>query len=70
MDAQKQQEFKNIYRKEKDPQVTHRMLAVYMVCVQGKTMQQTADDLMYSLDWVQGWISRYKTKGLDGIRDL
>ena len=63
MDMQEQQEFKNVYHKEKDPRVTHRMLAIRMICIQGKTIQCTADIIMYSLRGVQEWVSRHKSQG-------
>ena len=69
MDETNWEGFKKTYRKEKDPGVRARMLAVRMVHVRKRSVEDTADLLMQSPDWVRYWIRRYD-RGLDGLRDL
>ena len=39
-------DLRSIYRREKDPRVRARMLAVHMVCHRSLDMQDAADNLM------------------------
>ena len=70
MDETKRKELDNAYRKEKDHRVVTRMLAVHMVCVRKKSIDETAIDLMRSPRWVRKWVDRFDAGGLDGLRDL
>ena len=70
MDETKREELEKAYKKEKNPKVAARMLAVHMVCVRGKSAGETAANLMRTHKWVYGWLERYDAGGLDGLRDL
>ena len=69
MDEAEREELKEAYRKEKDPRVVTRMLAVRMVYVRKAGMDETATHLMRSTRWVRNWLHRHDG-GLDGLRDL
>ena len=58
------------YRSEKDPKIRARILAVHMVRVRRKSINETAADLMQSEKWVHNWLKRYDQGGLDNLRDL
>ena len=70
MDETEREELKEAYRKEKDPRVVARMLAVHMVYVRKAGIDETAAHLMRSARWVRNWLHRYDEGGLDGLRDL
>ncbi len=46
MDKTKREELEKAYKKEKNPRVAARMLAVHMVYVREKSVSATAADLM------------------------
>ncbi len=46
------------------------MLAVYMVHVCKKSIDETAGDLMRSPKWVRNWLNCFDSGGLNGLRDL
>ena len=48
MDTTKREELEKAYKKEKDPGVAARMLAVHMVCVRKQSISETAANLMRS----------------------
>ena len=70
MDETEREELKEAYRKEKDPMVAARMLAVHMVYVRKAGIDETAAHLMRSARWVRNWLHRYDEGGLEGLRDL
>ena len=70
MDETEREELKEAYRKEKDPRVAARMLAVHTVYVRKTGIDDTAAHLMRSARWVRNWLHRYDEGGLDGLRDL
>ena len=70
MDETEREELKEAYRKEKDPRVVARMLAVHMVYVRKAGIDETAAHLMRSARWVRNWLHRYDEGGLEGLRDL
>ena len=70
MDETGREELKETYRKEKDPRVATRMLAVHTVYVRKAGIDETAAHLMRSARWVRNWLHRYDEGGLDGLRDL
>ena len=63
-------DLKTAYRSEKDPRVRARILAVHMVRVRKKSVDETAADLLQSEKWVRNWLGRYDQGGLDSLRDL
>ena len=70
MDETEREELKEVYRKEKDPRVVARMLAVHMVYVRKAGIDETAAHLMRSARWVRNWLHRYDEGGLGDLRDL
>ena len=70
MDETEREELKEAYRKEKDPRVVARMLAVHMVYARKAGMDETATHLMRSVRWVRNRLRRYDEGGLEGLRDL
>ena len=66
MDDIKREELKETYRKEKDPRVVARMLAVRMVYVRKAGIDETAAHFMRSARWVRNWLHRYDEGGLEG----
>ena len=70
MDKTKREELEKAYKKEKNPRVAARMLAVHMVYVREKSVSATAADLMRTDKWVYDWLKRFDAGGLDGLRDL
>ena len=66
----KPEDLKKAYKKEKDPRVKIRMAAVNMVAIRGKSLQETADNLMQCPNWVSYWVERFREGGLDALRDL
>lgn len=63
-------DLKTAYRSEKDPRVRARILAVHMVRVRKKSVDETAADPLQSEKWVRNWLGRYDQGGLDSLRDL
>lgn len=63
-------DLKQAYKSEKDPWIKIRILAVHMVRVRKKGIDETAADLMQSERWVHSWLRRYDGGGLDSLRDL
>ena len=47
-----------------------RILAVYVVCVRKKGIDETATDLMQFERWAHDWLKRYDERGFDGLWDL
>ena len=45
------------------------MLAVLMVCKDGKQVQETVNMLRHCPNWVRMWVDRFEAGGLDGLRD-
>ena len=70
MDETKREELKKACRKEKDPMVAARMLAVHMVYVRKAGIDETAAHLMRSARWVRNWLRLYDEGGLGDLRDL
>ena len=70
MDKTKREELEKAYKKEKNPRVAARMLAVHMVYVREKSVSATAADLMRTDKWVYDWLKCFDAGGLDGLRDL
>ena len=70
MDETKREELKKACRREKDPMVVARMLAVRMVYVRKAGIDETAAHLIQSARWVRKWLHRYDEGGLDDLRDL
>ena len=70
MDKTKREELEKAYKKEKNPGVAARMLAVHMVHVREKSVSATAADLMRADKWVYDWLKRFDAGGLGGLRDL
>ena len=70
MDKTKREELEKAYKKEKNPMVAAKMLAVHMVYVREKSVGATAADLMRTDKWVYDWLKRFDAGGLDGLRDL
>ena len=66
----KYKELKEAYKKEKDFRIRPRMIAVNMVCRQGKSIQDVADSLMQCPAWVSKWVERFEEGGIDALRDL
>lgn len=58
------------FKKEKNPKIRSRMLAVHMVRVRGLGVEEVAANLMQSANWVRMWVGRYDLGGLDALRDL
>ena len=58
------------YRKEKDHRVGARMLAVHMVHFRKMSIDDAATNLLRCPKWVRNWLERFKTGGLEGLRDL
>ena len=59
MDETEREELKKACRKEKDPMVATRMLAVHMVYVRKADIDETAAHLMRSARWVRNWLHQY-----------
>ena len=70
MDETEREELKEAYRKEKDPRVAARMLAVHTVYVRKAGIDDAAAHLMRSARWVRNWLHRYDEGGLEGLRDI
>ena len=64
------EDLKQAYKSEKDPRIKIRILAVHMVRVSKKSIDETAANLMQSERWVHNWLRRYDEGGLDDLRDL
>ena len=64
------EDLKQAYKSEKDPRIKIRILAVHMVRVRKKGIDETAADLMQSERWVHNWLRRYDEGDLDNLRDL
>ena len=58
------------YRKEKDHRVGARMLAVHLVHFRKMSIDDAAANLLRCPRWVRNWLERFKTGGLEGLRDL
>ena len=52
MNTTKREELEKAYKKEKDPRVAARMLAVHMVYVRKQSISETAANLVRSDRWV------------------
>ena len=59
MDETEREELKEVYKKEKDPRVVARMLAVHMVYARKAGIDETAAHLMRSARWVRNWLRQY-----------
>ena len=70
MDKTKREELEKAYKKEKNPRVAARMLAVHMVHVREKSVSATAANLMRTDKWVYDWLKHFDAGGWDGLRDL
>ena len=70
MDETGREELKKACRKEEDPMVVARMLAVHMVYARKAGIDETAAHLMRSSRWVRNWLHRYDEGGLEGLLDL
>ena len=70
MNEMDKEDLKKAYQSEKDPKIRARILAVHMVRVRKKGIDETVADLMQSERWVHDWLKRYGEEGLDSLRDL
>ena len=70
MNEMDKEDLKKAYQSEKDPKIRARILAVHMVRVRKKGIDETVADLMQSERWVHDWLKRYDEEGLDSLRDL
>ena len=70
MEETERKGLKGAYRKEKDPKVVARILAVRMVHVRKAGIDETVAHLMRSARWVHKWLHRYDEGGLEDLRDL
>ena len=61
---------KMTYKKEKDPHIRSRILAVHMVCVLNKSVDATAEITMQCPEWVTKWVQRYREGGTEALADL
>lgn len=68
MDSKKDA-FKTAYRRERDPDVKIRMVAVNTVLVLGHDLCDVAKVLMQSRDRVYFWVRRYGEGGMDALRE-
>ena len=66
----KPEDLRKACKKEKDPKVVKRMVAVNMACNCNKSYQETADSLMQCPNWVSFWVQRFREGGIDALRDL
>ena len=57
------EDLKQAYKSEKDPRIKIRILAVRMVRVRKKGIDETAADLMQSERWAHNWLRRYDEGG-------
>ena len=64
------EEFKQAYRREKDPRVVKRMAAVNMAYYNQESTQHVADSLMQCPNRVLTWVRRFEEGGIDALRDL
>ena len=60
----KLEQLEKAYKKERSSIASTRMLAVLIVCKDGKQVQETANILRHCPNWVRMWVDR-----LDGLRD-
>lgn len=70
MPAVTPEDLRKACKKEKDPRVVKRMVAVNMTCNHGQSHQETADMLMQCPNWVSFWVKRFEEGGIDALRDL
>ena len=63
-------DLKKAQRREKDSRIRARILAVHMVRVRKKGIDETVADLMRSERWVHDWPKQYGEEGLGSLRDL
>ena len=66
METAKREGLENAYKKEKDPKVAARVLAVHTVHVREKSIAETGADLMRSDKWAYNWLKRFDAGGLGG----
>ena len=59
MPSMEKTKWEKVYKSEKDPKVVTRILAVYMVHVRKKSIDEIARDLMQSSRWVRDWLKRF-----------
>lgn len=59
-------EIEHRYRKESNPRVKQRLLAILNI-VEGKTIEQTGKIVRASISSVKRWISSWNKEGLDGL---
>ncbi len=64
------EEFKQAYRKEKDPRAVKRMAAVNMAYYNQESTQHVADSLMQCPNRALTWVRRFEEGGIDALRDL
>ena len=64
METTKREGLENAYKKEKDPKVAARVLAVHTVHVREKSIAETGADLMRSDKWAYNWLKRFDAGGL------
>ena len=70
MDKQERDDLKKACKKEKDHGIRAQILAINMVYNEGFKINEATACLMQCPDWIGIWIQRFKTDGLDGLRDL
>ncbi|MDI1495114.1 MAG: Transposase [Cenarchaeum symbiont of Oopsacas minuta] len=63
-------QLKDAHRKEREPNIRDRIVAVQMVHVNNMNIGEVAAGLFRTPEWVNQWIERFDEKGIDGLRDL
>lgn len=59
---------KKAYRKEKEADVSRRMLLVLKVRCDGMKQSQAAEELRRDKSWATIWLRRFDDEGLEGLR--
>lgn len=57
------------YNKEKDADVSRRMLLILKVKYDSIKASQSAKEVNRSKSWASKWLARFEKKGLDGLKD-
>ena len=62
------EELEEAYKHEKDGKVKIRLYALWKIS-EGNAAKSVAESIGYSYSAVLGWLGRYKTEGLPGLKD-
>ena len=65
-----EKEIKRAYKTKKDPRVTKRLGVVNMAYFSRFSIEVTANLLMHCQNWVSKWVNRFKSGGIDVLRDM